>query len=855
MASSNTTGPLSCSERKRRKQKVKAPYGCGGPKPAQVPDRLAQKRGASHQCKFESKPVKPKAANDKHSHDEQPSVSRKRSFDGRDSEILPDDRDTDDNDSCSDLNVSSVLNGMGYMSHHHHLVLGQGHVSTVVEGTAEDDEQSDELKEVLPLVPEKRYTDCLVDNWLNGANHHYYALYPPGFRAQYAVWWATSPNKVTAELTSLILRVCACSLHFIIEDNVRARLEKELDTDILAFANRLHAAAEKLSASIPPGKGGLVHSAGKFTEAWHALSKAIQAAIEIGLHQDSLHGGMSDFDREMGRRVWVILYLWDFSLNSLMFRPRLINHADCTVVMPSQSLEPTPFGPDQPWQFRHMNLHCQLCMDMAPQLGGRLDSDADKADMANRMRNVVVTWFERLPAEYAVETPDTRWDGELKWVVFQRQYLHVIGYMSLSSQLRPFIMRSSAKPMSHLQLRLREAGVDAALGLMNASLTLFDNLVSFGHKSPCAILCLFNAATVMCAGFLQDEARTLPKREAVLEAMKRGLGMLAAAASESKETATLYRILKRLLAGLPLSAKEKGVIGASKRVKDERTTSPSDKVTVDISQSKCAIKSASTRTRRRQGSQPRSVSGSPDSASALGSSNCQPCSKRSAVSLPDSCRPLDAQAPSNGQAGPSPVVPLNGVVQVGGHPSCSTFVPSTPINPTYPGTTESLPATGSRSTTGFMASDGYPRSQAFVRTAGFQYTSTVGTVDAVPFMQSGWQSSWLAMNGLGNDVQTYQAVNLSGFDNAALETLRCWEIRSGSLGPDAPRSWGQSSAYVPDQGAVGYHPGLPGDFNGRIFEMNERGQSLSIDDPSERTDEGSFQRAIVSWLRSYCSSA
>ena len=99
---------------------------------------------------------------------------------------------------------------------------------------------------------------------------------------------------MTPELTSLILRVLACSLHFIIEHSVKARLEKELDTDVLALADRFHAAAEKISDSIPPGKGGLVHvqqlfltaywlkSAEKWTQAWHALSKAIRAANELG---------------------------------------------------------------------------------------------------------------------------------------------------------------------------------------------------------------------------------------------------------------------------------------------------------------------------------------------------------------------------------------------------------------------------------------------------------------------------------------------------------------------------------------------------------------------------------------------
>lgn len=134
--------------------------------------------------------------------------------------------------------------------------------------------------------------------------------------------------------------MCASSLLFIIDQTVKERLESEIGTDCLTYAVRLHKGAEKLSTKIPHGKGGLVHvqqlfltafwykSAEKWTEAWHALSAAIRAAYEIGrvpavrfwvyalivgvgLHQDSSSEGMSEFDREMRRRLWSVLYLWD----------------------------------------------------------------------------------------------------------------------------------------------------------------------------------------------------------------------------------------------------------------------------------------------------------------------------------------------------------------------------------------------------------------------------------------------------------------------------------------------------------------------------------------------------------------
>jgi len=81
------------------------------------------------------------------------------------------------------------------------------------------------------------------------------------------------------------------------DSSVKERLEMELRADAVTFANRMHTAAEKLSASIPPGKGGLVHvqqlflgafwlkSAERWTEAWHALGVVIRAANEIGISE------------------------------------------------------------------------------------------------------------------------------------------------------------------------------------------------------------------------------------------------------------------------------------------------------------------------------------------------------------------------------------------------------------------------------------------------------------------------------------------------------------------------------------------------------------------------------------------
>ncbi|KAL2198921.1 fungal-specific transcription factor domain-containing protein [Corynascus similis CBS 632.67] len=726
-------------------------------------------------------------------------TSRKRSLDSPDGATLSE----GDDDSASDVDVSGALNGLGYLSHHHHLVLGQGN-------------------------------DCLVDNWLNGANHQYYALYPPEFRTQYDGWWATPRNKVTPELTSLILRVCACSLHFIIDDSVRVRLETELDTDVLTFADRLHTAAEKLSTSIPPGKGGLVHvqqlfltafwfkSAEKWTEAWHALGKAVRAANEIGLHQDSSSEGMSEYDREMRRRVWVILYLWDFALGSMLSRPFLVNHADCTVVMPTLTLEYNRDRPDQPSPFRHMNLHCQLCIDMAAQLGGSLTSEEDKAKAARRMQEAVENWFEKLPAEYALKNPETRWDREFDWVVFQRRYLHLIAYMGLFSQLRPFLTRSSATPMSELESSLRAAGVDAALGLMEVSWRLFENLVSVGAKFHYAIFCIFDAATVMCSAFVQDEARNLPQRETILEAIKKCLGMLAEVAPQSKTTAALYRILKGLLTKLPLSAREQNVIGLTKRMKGERISPSSERTPASRFPSSPSAQRPSSEVRQDSEPRHRGTSASSESESTLDSSNFQSRSE-SSVSLPRSGRSTDSQVSlSEAQARRRPTVPSNGVPPADHHPESNGFAPPTSIHSAYPVTRDFMPPTSAMPTTVYVPQGEYPAAPAYVQGDGFSYNP----VSAAPYSQPGWQPAQLAMD-LNNPVQMYQeGGDLTGFDGAIPEVLHYWGWQNLNLGP--PVSWNQLQS---QSGIRQHNPALPEGFNCQGL-ANDCGASSSTEDMS-----------------------
>lgn len=91
-----------------------------------------------------------------------------------------------------------------------------------------------------------------------------------------------------------------------------------------SLSESYHYAAKQLSNTIAPGKGELAQvqqlfltavwlkSEALFVESWHALSSAIHEAQEQGLHKKSPKPGQSEFDVEMRRRLWCLLYTWDW---------------------------------------------------------------------------------------------------------------------------------------------------------------------------------------------------------------------------------------------------------------------------------------------------------------------------------------------------------------------------------------------------------------------------------------------------------------------------------------------------------------------------------------------------------------
>lgn len=167
--------------------------------------------------------------------------------------------------------------------------------------------------------------DILVQNFLNIANYQYYTCFPPQLQAQCAEWWADRANsrRLSPEFTCLLLQVCASSTQFV-EEKLRIRLESELGEKIQTLTESFHAAALKLSATIPPGDvrdpvtmvqqlflGAVWFKyEAKMIEAWHAIGSAIRAAQESGMNNFMMLPKAPHAQASLWLGVHVIAYIY-----------------------------------------------------------------------------------------------------------------------------------------------------------------------------------------------------------------------------------------------------------------------------------------------------------------------------------------------------------------------------------------------------------------------------------------------------------------------------------------------------------------------------------------------------------------
>ncbi|KAF2108256.1 hypothetical protein BDV96DRAFT_504972 [Lophiotrema nucula] len=552
--SKDNRAATSCSECQRRKQKCSREWPCNH----------CQARKVPHLCQFGPK----KGHQESPTTSSESKVGQKRALVEL-SEELSLSRENSGQDEPQD-----GLKAWGYMPGHVHYKIGQLDRSSTQPSAngATNTESNSEVEKVLHAVPPRSLTDAIVNHFLTVVNYRYNAIYGPTFTEQYVQWWSdrAADKQLSPEFTCLLLRLCAYSVQYLTTP-LRKTIEFEMASSSQQLTDRFATAAEQLSATFSPSesslervqeqflKGAWLKSESKIVESWHALGCTIREAQELGIDKDTGLEGLAEFDIEIRRRLWTLLYIWDWQMSAWLGRPHLIDQKDCTFTFPNLRLDESAQNPNLVSPFAHMALQAMLARRIAQHMGDIQVISTLSGDQVLAVEAECDKFIEELPAVFRIRFPDKSLDEDHPHYVFQRCQLHVVIYMTMLDFLKSYLTRSPQDRVSDLDDHFRNMGVDLSLKLLKVARQLFDHEFPINAKFHLVVFCIFDTAAVLCSALIHDTRNDLPHREDIMDAVEGALDMLHQLSMTSKIGASSYRFLFRLVETAPVLSQRSSV--------------------------------------------------------------------------------------------------------------------------------------------------------------------------------------------------------------------------------------------------------------------------------------------------------
>ncbi|KAL1655268.1 hypothetical protein SLS61_002154 [Didymella pomorum] len=424
---------------------------------------------------------------------------------------------------------------------------------------------------------------AFVNHFLSVVNYRYSAIYAPTFTDQYVQWWAdrAAGKRLSSEFTCLLLRVCAYSVQYL-TTSLRKMIEFELACNLQQLTDRFSEAAEQLSQSFTASntciervqeqflKGAWLKSESKIVESWHALGCTIREAQELGIDRDANIEGLCEFDVEIRRRIWALLYIWDWQMGAWLGRPNLIDQKNLNFKLPNLRLDSSSSEPNLLSPFAHMALQASLGRRLNTIMGDAQSVDALSASEIITIQAELDKFVDELPAIFRLHDPDTSLDAEHPYFVFQRHQLHTVLYVTKLDFLKPFLTRAREDKKTERDDDFRAMGIDLALDVLTVAGRLFDHEFPINAKFHMVVFSIFDTSTILCSAIIHDRKSRLPRRNEVTNAIHESLDKLHQLSMSTKLGASSYAFLYKLVQTHPeLSCGA----GSSKRARKLSSTS------------------------------------------------------------------------------------------------------------------------------------------------------------------------------------------------------------------------------------------------------------------------------------------
>lgn len=238
-------------------------------------------------------------------------------------------------------------------------------------------------------------------------------------------------------------------------------------------------------------------------------------------------------------------------MSAWLGRPNLIDQKNLTFKFPNLRLDQSVTEPNLLSPFAHMALQANLGRRVATVVSDAQSVHDLSAKQVLAVQAECEKFIDELPAIFRVKNPDTSFDEEHPYFVFQRHQLHVVTFVTMLDVLKPFLTRDRRDKMTERDEEFRKMGVNIALRSLRVARNLFDHEFPINAKFHMVVFSIFDTSTILCSAIIHDRDHVLPHRQEVVDAIGSSLEMLHQLSLATKLGAASYNFLFKLVQATP----------------------------------------------------------------------------------------------------------------------------------------------------------------------------------------------------------------------------------------------------------------------------------------------------------------
>ncbi|KAH8704165.1 fungal-specific transcription factor domain-containing protein [Talaromyces proteolyticus] len=371
------------------------------------------------------------------------------------------------------------------------------------------------------LLPPREVLDTLLDQFFNSVNWFMMIFHEEHFRQRYENFLTSTQgvNPIDNNFLWLALLALGLGAHYSSlgrsSDQDEFSLRRFSETIFTRVENKFcriigSPNVEAVQVCILLGSFHLFN--GHPTSGIGILGSGVKIAQIIGLHRESMWKGISDINREVRRRSWWALEVFDKYAAIAFGRPCTIDESDCSVEPPADVRLEGQLISDQSALLEYHRQKFKLYRLMGPFLGRR--SQTDRLETVNNLHGQLLLWQMQLPASLRLQTYKDDAPSEKPSLC----QLQALALQLTYDNLQIILHRSVAFGDSRHNMTCggtTDGGHDSSLhreqlllsALRTSELVQYNHILQACRRTHAVMhvgICLFTAGIVLCAVILSE---------------------------------------------------------------------------------------------------------------------------------------------------------------------------------------------------------------------------------------------------------------------------------------------------------------------------------------------------------------